>query len=200
MFPLSTVLFPHARLPLRVFEARYQRLVADCLAEDRQLGIVLIARGSEVGGGDERVEVGTRAEIEVAQPHPGGHWHLVVRATERMRVSEWHPDNPYPIATVKTWPSEGSPDGRALVGVAEVELRRVWALLSELGQKAPVSPRSYPGDEPDVVAWRLCALSPLGALDRQRLLEASTLADRMHLLIQLVGEVGRDAETMLEGG
>ena len=49
MFPLSTVLFPHAALPLHVFEARYRRLMADCLAGDGSFGVVLIARGPEVG-------------------------------------------------------------------------------------------------------------------------------------------------------
>lgn len=49
MFPLSTVLFPCAGLPLHVFEARYRALIADCLASDREFGVVLIARGSEVG-------------------------------------------------------------------------------------------------------------------------------------------------------
>ena len=54
MFPLSTVLFPHARLPLHVFEERYRALMADCLAGDGSSGWSSIARGSEVGGGDER--------------------------------------------------------------------------------------------------------------------------------------------------
>ena len=31
LFPLGTVLFPGAPLPLRVFEERYRRLVADLL-------------------------------------------------------------------------------------------------------------------------------------------------------------------------
>ena len=41
MFPLSTVLFPYAQIPLHVFEPRYRALVADCLAGDARFGIVL---------------------------------------------------------------------------------------------------------------------------------------------------------------
>ncbi len=78
MFPLSTVLFPHARAFLHVFEPRYRAMVADCLAGDRRLGVVLIARGSEVGGGDQRVDVGTLASIETAEPAADGRWHLAV--------------------------------------------------------------------------------------------------------------------------
>ena len=32
MFPLSAVLFPHARMPLHVFEPRDRELMRDCLA------------------------------------------------------------------------------------------------------------------------------------------------------------------------
>lgn len=53
MFPLGTVLLPGAILPLHVFEPRYQQLVRDCLdAPEHEFGVVLIDRGSEVGGGD----------------------------------------------------------------------------------------------------------------------------------------------------
>ena len=60
MFPLSAVLFPHSSMPLHVFEPRYRELMRDCLAGDGRFGIVLIERGSEVGGGDERSTLGTR--------------------------------------------------------------------------------------------------------------------------------------------
>ena len=37
MFPLGTVLFPNLLLPLRIFEARYRRMMRDCLAGDAVL-------------------------------------------------------------------------------------------------------------------------------------------------------------------
>ncbi|HEX4162859.1 MAG TPA: LON peptidase substrate-binding domain-containing protein, partial [Acidimicrobiales bacterium] len=54
MFPLSAVLFPQATMPLHVFEPRYRQLMHDCLEGDPRFGVVLIERGSEVGGGDQR--------------------------------------------------------------------------------------------------------------------------------------------------
>ena len=45
MFPLGTVVVPGMLVPLHVFEERYRRLVADCLAGDPTFGIVLIERG-----------------------------------------------------------------------------------------------------------------------------------------------------------
>ncbi len=64
MFPLEMTLLPDDDLPLRIFEPRYSQLVADCLAaDDPVFGVVLIAAGREVGGGDNRYDVG------VAGPH-----------------------------------------------------------------------------------------------------------------------------------
>ena len=76
MFPLSAVLFPHATMPLHVFEPRYRTLMQDCLAGDPRFGVVLIERGSEVGGGDQRSRLGTRGVITRAAELPtvAGSW------------------------------------------------------------------------------------------------------------------------------
>ena len=199
MFPLSTVLFPYARLPLHVFEPRYRALVAACLADGGHFGVVLIARGSEVGGGDERVDVGTVAAIEAAEELPDGRWHVLVRGTDLIRVTQWLPDDPYPRAVVEDRRLESTEDGDAL-RTAEAELRRVRALLCELGD-TPALPDSLSlGDTPDETAWRLCALAPLSAFDRQRLLEAPGPHERVALLVDLLRAVGEDLGHLLAGG
>ncbi|MCH2412496.1 MAG: hypothetical protein MK189_05940, partial [Acidimicrobiales bacterium] len=63
VFPLGTVLLPTAFLPLHVFEPRYRTMLADLLEGSRRFGGGLIERGSEVGGGEGRTEVGTMARI-----------------------------------------------------------------------------------------------------------------------------------------
>jgi uncharacterized protein len=199
MFPLSTVLFPHERLHLQVFEPRYRAMVSDCLAGDGRFGVVLIARGSEVGGGDERVTVGTVASIERATPRNDGRWHLVVAGTGLLRVTRWLADDPYPRALVE--PCDGVPatDGDALRD-AQVELRRVRALVSELSQ-APAPPDvAALDDAPDVALWQLCALAPVTVLDRQHLLEAPGPDERVALLRELVAAVGDDVRRILAGG
>jgi len=199
MFPVSTVLFPYGRLPLHVFEPRYRRLVTDCLAGEGRLGVVLIARGSEVGGGDERFDVGTVARIEAAEPQPDGRWHLVVGGLDLIRVRRWLEDSPYPSALVQDVDAVPTEDGDDL-RVAELELRRVRALLSELGEAPPMSAALSLGDSPDEIAWRLCALAPVNAFDRQRLLEASGPRDRLVLLLDLLRAVGEDVRRILASG
>lgn len=55
MFPLGSVLLPGSPLPLQVFEPRYRAMLDDCLAGDQRFGVVLIERGFEVGGGEQRL-------------------------------------------------------------------------------------------------------------------------------------------------
>ena len=56
MFPLGTVLFPHTPLALRIFEQRYLMMLGRVLDDDEpSFGVVLIERGSEAGGGDQRI-------------------------------------------------------------------------------------------------------------------------------------------------
>ncbi len=199
MFPVSTVLFPYDRLPLHVFEPRYRSLVADCLAADGRLGVVLISRGSEVGGGDERNDVGTEACIEVAEPQPDGRWHLVVRGQELLRVTRWLDDRPYPSAYVEE--AGRSPvDDCDELRLAQVELRRVRALLSELGEVPAIPAGLSLGGSPDEIAWRVCALAPFNALDRQRLLETPGPRDRLQLLLELLRALGDDVRRILAGG
>ena len=61
VFPLGSVVVPTQVLPLHIFEPRY-RLLMETLVElgpPAEIGIVLIERGAEVGGGDVRVSTGT---------------------------------------------------------------------------------------------------------------------------------------------
>ena len=48
LFPLpNVVLFPSVFLPLHIFEPRYREMVADALASDRMIGMVLLRPGWE---------------------------------------------------------------------------------------------------------------------------------------------------------
>jgi Lon protease-like protein len=199
MYPLSTVLFPHARLPLQVFEPRYRTMVAECLAGDGLFGVVLIARGSEVGGGDQRVDVGTMASIETAEARPDGRWLLVAVGLGLVRVTQWLDDDPYPRARVEPWDPAPTTDCDALHR-AEAEVRRARGLLSELGE-APALPAHPDADsDPDKAAWCLCGAAPVGVFDRQQLLEAPGPHERLALLIELVRDVSDDLERIVAGG
>lgn len=191
MFPLGSVLFPHALLPLHVFELRYRALVRHCLDGDGQLGVVLIERGSEVGGGDVRFPVGTRAHLVQAVPLGDGRWYVVVEGADRIRVSRWLPEEPFPHAEVEVLGDESGSAAHGESGSApqrdavERLLRRALALKAELGE--PAAPATQPLDaDLDVAAWQAAAMAPIGPIDAQRLLEAGGTGERLRLLQTLL--------------
>lgn len=188
MFPLGTVLFPHVLLPLHVFEPRYRALVRDCLRHGLEFAVVLIERGSEVGGGDARFGVGTVARIREAAELDDGRWAVIATGTRRVRVASWLPDDPYPVALVEELPEPASgPGEEGALRDAEAAVRRALALAGELGE-APV-PATFDLDpDPAVAVWQLSAVAPLGPVDQQRLLEAGDHGVRARLLAQLAAE------------
>ena len=208
MFPLSTVLFPHARLPLHVFETRYRALMADCRGQDGEFGVVLIARGSEVGGGDQRVEVGTLARISRLSELDDGRMLVLAEGVRRLRVCRWLTDDPYPRAVVTDASDDREPNDsidparretEALAG-GEDAVRRLRSLLSELGD-VPALPHDLEiSGTAEAIAWQLCELAPLNLIDRQRLLSTGSTTARMDLLADLSNAMAADVVGMLAGG
>jgi uncharacterized protein len=192
MFPLGTVLLPGGVLPLHIFEPRYRQLVVDCLdgPEEPEFGVTLIERGSEVGGGDERADVGTVARIARIEALADGRYAIVVVGTRRIRVHAWLPDDPYPLADVDDWPDE-DPDDPALADRIPVGLRRVGEVLklaSQLGD-VPSGIQLKVSDDPLLASYHLVGLAPLGPADRYRLLCARSPNERLDLLAGALDDV-----------
>jgi Lon protease-like protein len=202
MFPLGTVLVPGMVLPLHVFEPRYRRLVQDCLAGDGEFGVVLIERGSEVGGGDVRTGAGTVARIVRAAQTPDGRYAIAALGLRRIRVLRWLEDDPYPQAEVEDWPDEGADqvsDGAARTATVATRLRRAAALCTELGEPAP--PLDLELAEDLVLAgYQATAVAPLGPADKHELLCASSVPDRLDLLVRLLDDRTELLEARLASG
>lgn len=187
MFPLGTVLLPHMALPLHVFEPRYRALVRDVLDEDGRFGVTLIRRGSEVGGGDERFTIGTIARVVRAEGLEDGRWLLVALGEQRVRVLRWLDEDPYPSAEVEHLTDEH--DGMRVAELHErllPRIRRVLELRERLDGVTTLPADAELPDDPSVPCWQDAAVSPVTALDRQRLLETGDCSARMELLDELL--------------
>lgn len=198
MFPLGSVLLPGELLPLQVFEPRYRQLVIDLLADDvnpPEFGVTLIERGHEVGGGDQRAEVGTVARVVGLDALDGGRYALVAVGVRRLRVNAWLPDDPYPLADVDDWP-EGDADRTALelqVAASRARVESTRRLAVEVGDLPPPDDDDelVPdlGDDPVSSTYHLASLAPLGAADRYRVLGAATPAERLDVLDAALDDV-----------
>jgi Lon protease-like protein len=82
LFPLGIVLLPTEQIPLHIFEDRYQELVGECLAEEREFGLVYADE-------DGLREIGTRAAVtEVLDRFDDGRMNIVVEGRDRFRLLE----------------------------------------------------------------------------------------------------------------
>jgi len=187
MFPLGSVLFPGMPLPLRVFEPRYVAMLSSVLGEtEREFGVVLIERGSEVGGGDVRFGVGTVARIASVEITEGSIV-LIATGTARFEVVRWLADDPFPRAQVRELDALelDAPTVSALAS-AEALVRATIARASEFVE-LPWSADNLPdalSDEPAERIWQVAGIAPLGSLDQFALLRSRTAAELLARLAE----------------
>ncbi|MEY2397307.1 MAG: uncharacterized protein QOJ00_481 [Actinomycetota bacterium] len=170
MFPLGAVALPGAVIPLHVFEDRYRQMVRDVSNGDGRFGIVLIERGSEVGGGDVRSSVGTRMRITEAKEFDDGRWAILAVGEDPIRIKTWLPDDPYPLALVERLSDPDGPSDEALV-VAENSVRHAHQLASQLGYDVP-DLEDYLVEDPVTRLWQLAIVTPCPDADKQGFLRA----------------------------
>jgi uncharacterized protein len=202
MFPLQTVLFPNAVLPLHVFEPRYRELTETCLRGDGRFGVVLIERGADVGGGDSRFSVGTVARIVEAARTPDGRYLLATVGGERLRVRRWLPDDPYPRAEIDllTEPKRAPARATDQRDVVERLLMRVLALWAELGQPAPSVDAVQLDADPIRASFEAAAMAPIGPLDAQRLIEIDDPCERFERIEAMLTDEVELLQMRLAGG
>jgi Lon protease-like protein len=205
MFPLGTVLLPGEALPLHIFEPRYRQMITDLLSRDDQtpeFAVVLIERGSEIGGGDQRSDIGTAALVTHIEVTEDGRYGVLAVGDRRIRVETWLADDPYPRALVSdladTGPSfEGDPfldqseaRGTLELAVAATHLRVTQAhlLAVELGD-FPAGQDLRITEDPVMATFQLATLSPLGPRDRQLILAATGPMERLDLLDRCLDDV-----------
>ena len=184
MFPLGSVLLPGMPLPLRVFEPRYVAMLSSVLGEgEREFGVVLIERGSEVGGGDVRFGVGTVAritEVEIAEGSIG----LLAMGAARFEVVRWLQDDPFPRAEVRELAAlELDPSSISALAAAEALVRATLTRASEfveLPWRADVELSAEPAER----IWQVAGIAPLGSLDQFALLRSRTAAELLGTLVE----------------
>ena len=186
MFPLGSLLFPHMPLRLQVFEPRYLQMLAELIeARAVRFGVVLIERGTEVGGGEQRFDVGTVAEVD--RPRRAGR---IGRAGRPRRITlpgaRLAGGRAVPAGRGGGAPGPGVVDGPASrCAIRPKQLvRRTLAKASEFADNLWPSDIEL-SDDPVAAAWQLAAIAPLTALDQLKLLGASSMAELLGDLLEL---------------
>jgi uncharacterized protein len=184
IFPLGSVLLPSMPTALSIFEDRYVVMMARVLQKRGEFGIVLIERGSEVGGGDLRFRTGTMAQI-TKYTFEDGILHLTAVGSKRFEVDHWLLEDPHPQARIRLLPDlDWSDDLRPLRDEAEALVRQTLAAATKYG--APHWPADLAlSDDPTQAVWQLAGISPIGPLDQLRLLRSVSMEDLLRSIISM---------------
>ncbi len=177
LFPLNTVLFPGMRLPLHVFEDRYRQMIGECIDSNAPFGVVLIKKGSEVGGSTAVHPIGTLAKIEQVDRLDDGTINILVVGEHRFVITEVVKQTPFMSGRVSLLPTPGAAASRADLAALTARVVQGFSAYDRL--KAQLDdewePQGDPPDDPAEVAYFIASAMPLPHTDKQALLAQNSL-------------------------
>lgn len=187
LFPLpNVVLFPNVFLPLHIFEPRYREMVADAIASDRMIGMVLLRPGWErdYEGRPAVFPIGCSGVMTHVERLADGRYNIVLRGLERFRIVDENHSRSYRSALTDPLP-ERVPDeeGRAAIRQLRTKLEAMLAASHDAKAPDPTIPSAM-GDEDLINA--LSQYLSLEAIEKQALLEHNTLRSRAEALVDLL--------------
>lgn len=183
MFPLKgVVLFPHASMPLHVFEPRYRELVQHCLARSLPLAVWQVdPRGGETPLGPALQPVATAGRIVGHERLKDGRYNIIVHGVERVRlVGEVESGCLYRTVQVEPAPLPLPEPARfaSRVGMLREVLRSLAAVAPAEGQ-ALSRVVAECCEKPEELSSILCSVLEEPASDLQRLLECDCVLERL---------------------
>ena len=171
LFPLGLVALPSELIPLHIFEERYKAMVAHCLTEESEFGIVWSAD-------DGLRPVGCACKIaEVLERLEDGRINLIARGTRPFELHDHHETLAYPAGTVEFLTDrEAEPDAEAAAGA--------YAAYTELVLQATDTPPD-PAAIEAMSAYEMAATVEFGLDAKQGLLDLRSETARLHLVTRL---------------
>lgn len=184
-------------LSLRIFEERYLKLTGDLILEENpEFGVVLIARGPEVGGGEKRLEIGSVAsvtDIGTLDQFYG----IESVGGQRFRVNAWLPDDPYPMADIDFLPDLIWNDSLTLAREnLELKVRNLLAVASEFGD-LQYGPDTELSEDPMDSCWQLAGILPVGPLDQVDLLKSQSAEELISKTYEVVVTLEETLKSMI---
>jgi Lon protease-like protein len=185
LFPLQLVLFPGAVLNLRIFEARYLDLVAECMRTQQSFGVVCLKQGSEAGQKARAVQferVGTLARIEEVDADQPGILRVRCTGSQRFRIQGQAAQRENGLWTARVQPLADDPARAPGPAVLQTVTALAEAISKLQAQDMQPFLPPYRLDDAGWVANRWCELLPVSAAAKQKLMELDDPVIRLSLV------------------
>jgi Lon protease-like protein len=171
LFPLGMVALPSELVPLHIFEERYKTMIARCLEEGSEFGIVWLSD-------DGLRPIGCACEIaEVLERMPDGRLNLIARGTRAFRIETRQEELAYPAGTVEFLADRPE----AVDSEAADAAHKAYAeLVEQATDRAP-----QPDQVEAMSAYEMAATVEFGLDAKQGLLDLRSESARLRLVARL---------------
>jgi len=176
----GAVLFPHALLPLYIFEPRYREMLEHALHHHRMFCVTLIKPSCpEWHAPEDFFHLATAGLIRACVGRGDGTSNLILQGLQRVRFAAFEQETPFPIATIDPLESEVQ---------SSVKTEALGAKV--LGRHFPRKVARYLSDlsDPEMLADLMASTFVSDPLRRQRVLEELSVNQRLRLVIQYLHE------------
>jgi Lon protease-like protein len=192
----GALLFPHALLPLYIFEPRYRQMLKHALGHHRMFCVALLkphcADWQSPADFFQTAGIGLiRACVEGSD----GTSNLILQGLERVRFADFEQEAPFPIATIERVES-GSDFSVETDALATKVLELYSNVKADGPRQLPPKVDRYLSDlsDPAMLADLVASTFVSDPMRRQRVLEELSINQRLRLVIQyLFDEIGSAA-------
>ncbi len=187
----GALLFPHALLPLYIFEPRYREMLDHALNHHRIFSVALVKPDRpEWESPADFFHIAGVGLIRACVERDDGTSNLILQGLERVRFTSFAQDEPFPIATIEPIESESETSVETEALAAKVV--ELYSQIKGDGRGLPEKVDRYLSDlsDPEMLADLVAATFINDALRRQRVLEERSVNQRLRLVIQYLRDEG----------
>ena len=185
----GALLFPHALLPLHIFEPRYQEMLEHALKEHRMFSVALLKpQRAQWNSTEDFFHVAGVGLIRACVGRGDGTSNLILQGLQRVRFTGFAQSAPFPIARIEALKSESTPTVETdALGAKVIEL---YSKLKDAGRQLPEKVDRYLSHlgDTEMLADLMAATFVNDPMRRQQLLEERSLNRRLRLVIQYLRE------------
>jgi Lon protease-like protein len=185
----GALLFPHALLPLHIFEPRYRQMLALSLREHRMFCVALVMpQRAQWKSASDFFHVAGIGLIRACVGRGDGTSNLILQGLRRVRFTAFEQDAPFPVAYIE--PLESTAIQSVETDALEAKLLELYARLKESGRQLPDKVDQYLSHlgDAEMLADLMAATFINDPLRRQQVLEELAVNQRLRLVIQYLRE------------
>jgi Lon protease-like protein len=185
----GALLFPHALLPLYIFESRFREMLEHALTHHRMFCVALLKpdRPNWKASADF-FHVSTAGLVRACVGRGDGTSNLILQGLRRVRFTDFLQEEPFPIARIE--PLHSAVDASIETEALGTKVLELYDRFKGNGRQFPRKVDRYLSDltDPEMLADLMASTFISDPLRRQEVLEELVVKQRLRLVIQYLRE------------